>query len=377
MEELNLTDLAEVGDGFTLFPATDEELKGLADKDKDKTKDQLSDDEKTAAAKAVGDAKEKADASDQESVAKDKDNTQVQAGKTADGDEGGDSSSPKLNDTEQLYSNLATEFKTKGVLPGLEDTKSIKSLADLQNAMKVEIESRFDSRTKAINDAINAGLPANEIAEQMETIEKLEKIDDAYITKEENVEFRRTAIIQDFISKGYQKERAETMAQRSIDAGTDVDDARFALTSIIATEKKSLEDTIATAKALETKNVTDVKDYIAKNKEIIPGIPLTQAQGDELYKNITTDLGNKENAFMQAQKKDPVGSRVKLEAIFFLTKGLTDFSVFNNAKESDISENIENLLRGASFTKSGKVDTEVQDDNANFTLKDLKDLQIE
>ena len=80
---------------------------------------------------------------------------------------------------------------------------------------------------------------------------------------------------------------------------------------------------------------------------------------------------------MQAQKKDPTGSRVKLEAIFFLTKGLTDFSVFNNAKETDISNNIENLLRGTSFTTSGKVDTEVSDPDANFTLKDLKDLQIE
>ena len=381
MEGLNLADLAEIGDGFELFPdAADENIEEgnqpapVVPTDQKKETKQLSEDEKKAAEiKAAEDAK----ATDPESVAKDKENTQVQAGKTAAAEKDSDSSSPKLNETEQLYSNLATKFKAEGVLPGLEDTASIKSLKDLEEAMKTEIESRFDSRTKAIEEAMNAGLPANEVAEQMAVIEKLEKIDDAYIADDNNVEFRKTAIVQDFISKGYGKERAETMAQRSIDAGTDVEDAKFALASIIGSEKKTLEGTIQAAKDKETKSITDLKEYIGKNKEVIPGIPLTDAQGEELYKQITTDLGNKENAFMQAQKKDPVGSRVKLEAIFFLTKGLTDFSVFGNAKESDISNNIENLLRGTSFTQSGKVDTEVQDPDANFTLKDLKDLQIE
>ena len=73
---------------------------------------------------------------DQESVATGKDDNQVQAGKTADGNEGSDSSSPKLNETEQLYSNLAAQFKAKGVLPELDDVTSIKSLEDLNNAIQ-------------------------------------------------------------------------------------------------------------------------------------------------------------------------------------------------------------------------------------------------
>lgn len=381
MEGLNLADLAEIGDGFELFPASDEELKGLGAKPDasatagadDKTKTEQLSEEQKAAAKATEDAK----ATDPESVAKDKDNTQVQAGKTATADEGSDSSSPKLNETEQLYSNLATKFKAEGVLPGLEDTTKITSLKQIEDAIRAEITNGLTDRQKALEEAKNAGLPVGEVSEQMEVIDRLERIDDTYIENDDNIEFRRTAITQDFISKGYDAERAATMAQRSIDAGTDVDDAKFALKAVIATEKKSLQDTIQAAKDKETKNITDLKSYIDTNKEVIPGIKLSDAQGEELYKQITTDLGNKENAFMQAQKKDPTGSRVKLEAIFYLTKGLTDFSVFGNAKESEISDNIENLLRGTSFTKSGKVETEVTDDNSSFTLKDLKDLKIE
>ena len=81
---------------------------------------------------------------------------------------------------------------------------------------------------------------------------------------------------------------------------------------------------------------------------------------------------------MQAQKADPIGSRIKLEALFFLTKGLSDFSLFGEQKtQTKITNNIENLLRGAKFTEEGKIDTNVSDNNSNFKLSDLKDLEIE
>jgi hypothetical protein len=80
---------------------------------------------------------------------------------------------------------------------------------------------------------------------------------------------------------------------------------------------------------------------------------------------------------VKAQKADPIGSRIKLETLFFLTKGLTDFSIFGNKAETKISNNIENLLRGANFTEAGSVDTSSQDNNSNFKLSDLKDFDIE
>jgi hypothetical protein len=372
-DELQLTDLADIGgDGFSLFAASDDELAALGggnpkpeDKDKDETKDKPSDDK-------TGDKPK-----GQESVAKDKDEIQVQAGKTADAEKGSNSSSPQLNETEQLYSNLATKFKAEGVLPGLDDTSKIKTLKDLEDAIRSQVTLGLSDRQKSIEDAMNVGLPAKEVSDKMDVIANLEKIDDAYIDNADNSEFRMTAIAQDFIAKGYDKERAATMAQRSVDAGTDIEDAKFALKSIIAHEKKTLADTIESAKAKEDKSINDVKDYIDKNKEVIPGIKLTDAQSDELYKQITTDLGNKQNAFMVAQKKDPTGSRVKLETFFYLTKGFTDFSVFKNSAETDVSKDIENLLRGASFTDSGRVDTNSVDQNANFALKDLKNMTIE
>jgi hypothetical protein len=112
----------------------------------------------------------------QESVATGKDDTQVQAGKTATGEEGSDSSSPKLNETEQLYSNLAAQFKSEGVLPGLENIEDIKDLTALNEAIRKEVESRFSDEQKSIKEAVKVGAEPTEVSEKLSTISKLESV---------------------------------------------------------------------------------------------------------------------------------------------------------------------------------------------------------
>jgi hypothetical protein len=381
MEELNLGDLNFDTDSLQLF----DEGTGVQDKKKDgdtlpsTTVADAANVDKTANndTNTDGEGKDLVDP-DLESVAnQSKDKNQVQAGEKPNGKEGSDSSSPKLNETEQLYSNLAAEFKAKGILPELDDITSIKSMEDIEAAIKKSVDSRLTVRQKSIEDAQKSGASVTEVSKKVDTIDRLKQVTPEFIKDENNIEFRKTAIVQDFIEKGYNSERAQAMAQRSIDAGTDIEDAEFALESLIKSEESSLEKIINDAKDGEKKSLGDIKDYIAKTSEVIPGIELTDSQKDELYNQITTDLGNKDNAFMVAQKSDPIGSRIKLEALFYLTGGLKDFSVFGQKAESKITNNIENLLRGANFTQEGSVDTNVSDGNSNFKLADLKDLTIE
>ena len=378
MEELNLEDL-----NFESVQLFNED--GAAEAEKEKVKDD------SAIAKADDDNNQGAESEDknntigddqdgksgQESVANKEIDNQVQTGKTSEKDKGSNSSSPKLNETEQLYSNLAAQFKSEGVLPGLENIEDIKDLSALNEAIRKEVESRFDDEQKRIKEAVKVGAEPTEVSEKLSTISKLESVTPEFLSDEKNLNFRMQAIAQDFIDKGYNPERAQTLAQRSVDAGTDIEDAEFAVKNIIAHEKKSLDNIIETAKAKEAKSLNDIKDYIDKTPEVLPGIQLTDSQKDELYKGITTDVGNKDNAFVAYQKSDPVGSRIKLEAFFYLTKGLKDFSVFTNKAETKISNNIENLLRGANFTETGTINTDVPDKNSTFKLSDLKDLEIE
>ncbi len=312
-----------------------------------------------------------------ESVATKEENTNQVTDETAKGNEKDSNSSSPPNDTEQLYSSLAAEFKAKGVLSNLDLEKDkISSMEDINKALEKEIESRLSDKQKQLDAAIQAGAPANEVSHQMESIERLEQIDETFLSSNENEDLRRNVIAQDFINRGYSQEKALAMAQRSIDSGEDLDDAISALDEIIKLEKGKLEEIVGRVKKQEEDGIKDIKNFIHNQEEIIPGIKLTTTQKEALYNQVTTDVGEKDNAFIKAQKENPLEMRMKLEAMFFLTKGLTDFSVFGAAKETKITKGIEDLLRGVKFTESGQINTDVKDTLSSFTVKDLEGFQF-
>ncbi len=312
-----------------------------------------------------------------ESVATKEENTNQVTDETAKGNEKDSNSSSPPNDTEQLYSSLAAEFKAKGVLSNLDlEKEKISSMEDINKALEKEIEARLSDKQKQLDAAINAGAPADEVNYQIDSIERLEGITQDFLADDNNQELRMNVIAQDFINRGYTQEKALSMAQRSIDAGEDVEDAVSALDEIIKLEKGKLDEIVNRVKNEEKKGLEDIKSFIHGKDEIIPGIKLTATQKETLFNQVTTDVGNKDNAFIKAQKENPLEMRMKLEAMFFLTKGLTDFSVFGAAKETKITKGIEDLLRGAKFTESGQINTDVKDSMSSFTVKDLEGFQF-
>ena len=306
-----------------------------------------------------------------ESVATSNDN-QGQADKATDKVDA-NSSSPKLNDSEKLYSTLASHLITKGALSDL-DPLTIKSVDDLNDAIQREADNRLDSSQKAILEAKNVGAPVNEVAQAVQNITDLEAITSKEI--KEDPELALNLIRQDFINKGYASDRATTMAQRSIDAGEGQADAEFALQSITDGEKARYATIIKNAQDEEVKSLNDIKLMLSNDENTMANIKLSTEQQQEVFIQMTTDTGNRESSFIKYQRENPVKSRVKLETIFYLTKGLTDFSVFGNSAKTEATSDLESLLRGTSFTEDGKVRTVVPDDKSSFSLADLKDLEI-
>ncbi len=306
-----------------------------------------------------------------ESVATSNDN-QGQAGKATDKVDA-NSSSPKMNDSEQLYSTLASHLITKGALSDL-DPSTIKSVDDLNDAIQREAENRLNSTQKAILEARQVGAPVDAVAQAAQNISDLEGLTAQDIKEDPELTFN--LIRQDFISKGYDANRASTMAQRSIDAGEGLADAQFALKSITESEKARYAGIIKAAQDQEVESLEDIKKMLANDENTMANIKLNTEQQQDVFKQMTTDTGNRESAFIKYQRENPVSSRVKLETIFYLTKGLTDFSIFGTTAKTEATSDLEALLRGTSFTEDGKVQTVIKDDKASFTLADLKDLEI-
>ena len=181
----------------------------------------------------------------------------------------GSKTSPKNN----FYSSIAKALKEDGVFPDLDEetANSIKEAEDFAQVIEQHIQAKFDERQKRIDDALNAGIEVSEIKKYENTIQYLDSIKDDNISDEgeagENL--RKQLIYQDFLNRGYSKERALREVQKSFNAGSDIEDAKEALQSNKQFFEGLYDKMIKDAKAEEEREVKERKEQDAKLKKSI------------------------------------------------------------------------------------------------------------
>ena len=141
-----------------------------------------------------------------------------------------DGTSPK-----NFYSSIAKALKEEGIFPDLDDDglSKVKDPEDFRDLIDQQIKASLDERQKRIDEALNAGVELTEIRKYENTINFLDSIKEENISDEgdKGEKLRKDLIYQDFINRGYSKERATREVQKSFNAGTDIDDAKEALVS--------------------------------------------------------------------------------------------------------------------------------------------------
>ena len=139
-------------------------------------------------------------------------------------------SSPK-----NFYSSIAKALQEEGIFPDLDDdiTSKISTPEDFAEIVEKTIQSKFDARQKRIDDALNYGVEVTEIKRYENTIQYLDTIKDDILIDEgdKGEQLRKQLIFQDFINRGYSQERAQREVTKSLNAGTDIEDAKEALKS--------------------------------------------------------------------------------------------------------------------------------------------------
>ena len=181
----------------------------------------------------------------------------------------GSKTSPKNN----FYSSIAKALKEDGVFPDLDEetANGIKEAEDFAQVIEQHIQAKFDERQKRIDDALNAGVEISEIKKYENTLQYLDNIGNDNISDEgeagENL--RKQLIYQDFVNRGYSKERALREVQKSFNAGSDIEDAKEALQSNKQFFAGLYNRMINDAKAEEEKEVKERKEQDAKLKKSI------------------------------------------------------------------------------------------------------------
>ena len=302
----------------------------------------------------------------------------------------GNGSSPKEN----FYSSIANAFKKDGILPTLdsETIKKIETPEDFALAYKEhiqkEVEAKFEEEQLRIKQALDSGVQPDLIQKFEGTIKQFDSITDDQINDEsqggENL--RKQIIFQDYINRGYSKERAVREVKKSFAAGTDLEDAKYSLdankeffksqyNTILEEAKKAEQETIKQREA----KAKELKKSILEEEEIFEGVKLDTNTRKKIYDTITKPIAQTEdgvpiNALQKFARENPNEFFKKLGTVFVLTDGLKNLNklVEKNTKKQLKSElrEVEHVLKNTNLASDGSLElvTGVNiDDNANIS----------
>ena len=202
--------------------------------------------------------------------------------------------SPKTN----FYSSIASALKEDGIFQNLDNDKAkeIKDAESFAQAMRDEVTAQLDERQKRIDEALNAGIEPSEIQKYEKTLNYLDSIKDENISdeSEQGERLRRQLIYNDFINRGYSKERAQREVKKSFDAGTDIEDAKESLKSNKEFFKNSYDSIVEEAKKAEEKEIEErkkdaetLKKNILEEEKVFGEIQIDKATRQKVFDNIS------------------------------------------------------------------------------------------
>lgn len=321
-----------------------------------------------------------------ESVGSGKDDKEVKEDTTLKGS----GSSPN-----NFYSSIAKALKEEGIFPDLDDNSysQVKNPEDFRALVEQQIQQGLDERQKRIDAALNANLEPDVIKQYESTVNYLDNISEDNITAEdaEGENLRKQLIYQDYINRGFNKERALRETQKSLDNGTDVDDAKEALKSnkdfFINKYNKLVEDA-EKEQELEQKEkqkqAEDLKNSILNDKEIFGELVIDKTTRQKIYDNIAKPIykdketGQFYTALQKYEKENKTDFLKNLSLIFTLTNGFKDMNGLIKGKvKREVKKGLrelENTLNNTARTSDGslKFTSGVDEDPESFIGKGWK-----
>ena len=204
-----------------------------------------------------------------------------------------DGSSPS-----NFYSSIARAAKEDGIFAALDDETidKIESPEDFGKALETQVQSMLDEKQKRIDAALAAGVPDNAIQGYERTLDYLDSLTDDKLNEEGEAgdTLRKQLIYQDFINRGFTKERAAKEVTKSFNAGLDKEDAKAALQSNkdFYTEKyNEIIDAHETARQESIKQREEeakkLKKDILEGNDIFDGLKLDKATRQKVFDSIS------------------------------------------------------------------------------------------
>ena len=304
-----------------------------------------------------------------ESVGSGKENTEEKEDTTPKGD----GTSPK-----NFYSSIAKALKEEGIFPDLDDDglSKVKDPEDFRDLIDQQIKAGLDERQKRIDEALNAGVEPTEIRKYENTINFLDSINEENISDESDKgeKLRKDLIYQDFINRGYSKERAAREVQKSFNAGTDIDDAKEALKSNIDFFRDKYDELVNDAKSeaeqeeRERKEQAEkLKSSILNDKDVFGDLSVDKSTRQRIYDNIAKpvykdpETGEYFTAIQKYEMENRADFLKNIGLLFTLTNG---FKNLDGLVKGKVKKEVKKGLRELEHTLNNTART--SDGNLRF-----------
>lgn len=304
-----------------------------------------------------------------ESVGSGKENTEEKEDTTPKGD----GTSPK-----NFYSSIAKALKEEGIFPDLDDEglSKVKDPEDFRDLIDQQIKAGLDERQKRIDEALNAGVEPTEIRKYESTINFLGSIKEENISDEgdKGEKLRKDLIYQDFINRGYSKERAAREVQKSLNAGTDIDDAKEALKSNIDFFRDKYDELVNDAKSeaeeeeKERKEQAEkLKSSILNDKDVFGDLSVDKSTRQKIYDNIAKpvykdpETGEYFTAIQKYEMENRTDFLKNIGLLFTLTDG---FKNLDGLVKGKVKKEVKKGLRELEHTLNNTART--SDGNLKF-----------
>lgn len=181
--------------------------------------------------------------------------------------------SSKEGTSPNFYSSIAKTFVEDGVFQDLnEDALSkVNDAESFIDLMEQQIQSKLDEKQQRIDQALNAGIEPTQVQRFENNIKILNSITDDAISEEgeKGENLRKNIIYEDYIQKGFSKERAIKAVERSIAAGTDIEDAKESLQSCKDQVNKAYNNAVKEAEEARANEERELKEQAEALKKSI------------------------------------------------------------------------------------------------------------
>lgn len=306
-------------------------------------------------------------------------------------DEGSDGTSPNDN----FYSSIANALAVDGIFPNLDD-ETVKKAVDAEtfsDLIEAEVNARFDEKQQRIAKALENGVEPTDIKKYESTLDYINKITDAAIAEEseKGEQLRYNLIYQDFLNKGMSADKAKKYTDRTINAGTDVEDAKEALQSnkeyfsgeynrlLQEAQQQADED-----RAERSKQAKQLQTSLLKDKNLFGDMEISNDIRKKAFETVSKPVYKDPETgdYLTALQKYEIEHRADFlkytGLIFAMTNGFKDFDSFAKGKvKKEMRKGLRDLektLNNTSRTKDGnlRMVTNQKDDPDSFIGKGMK-----